>query len=243
MVVPPIVSDSIFTNLHFSSARLTRALYSLGFCGLTIPEKNDSLIRYAIGNAEELFGWASPRNISMFLYGSETRCQLTVDSISKWRVYGPLGKQVNDQIVSETGRPTLSIMWPRSLEITHFNPSRAIDVLLDRLNESQCGIDEEDTIRRSVRLTEDAFWNTFLKRPGMYGLERGWDLYCYLLGMTHGGDWLEVPKLLSAELAFNQIRQRSVKAYGSEFGAFRIYNEPTRLLEWVNLLDTGDSSR
>ena len=26
MVVPPIVSDSIFTNLHFSSARLTRAL-------------------------------------------------------------------------------------------------------------------------------------------------------------------------------------------------------------------------
>ena len=29
MVVPPIVSDSIFTNLHFLSARLTRALYSL----------------------------------------------------------------------------------------------------------------------------------------------------------------------------------------------------------------------
>ena len=28
MVVPPIVSDSIFTNLHFSSARLTRALSS-----------------------------------------------------------------------------------------------------------------------------------------------------------------------------------------------------------------------
>ena len=29
MVVPPIVSDSIFTNLHFSSARLTRALSRL----------------------------------------------------------------------------------------------------------------------------------------------------------------------------------------------------------------------
>ena len=26
---PPIVSDSVFTNLHFSSARLTRALYRL----------------------------------------------------------------------------------------------------------------------------------------------------------------------------------------------------------------------
>ena len=29
MVVPPILSDSIFTNLHFSSARLTRALSRL----------------------------------------------------------------------------------------------------------------------------------------------------------------------------------------------------------------------
>ena len=30
MVVPPIVSDSIFTNFHFPSARLTRALSRLG---------------------------------------------------------------------------------------------------------------------------------------------------------------------------------------------------------------------
>ena len=47
--MPPIVSDSIFTNFHFSSARLTWALSTLGVCMIdnTYPELVYSALRIA----------------------------------------------------------------------------------------------------------------------------------------------------------------------------------------------------
>ena len=45
MVVPPIVSDSVFTNLRFSSARLTRSLSSLIRTSKGAWQNNDSSIQ------------------------------------------------------------------------------------------------------------------------------------------------------------------------------------------------------
>ena len=42
---PPIVSDSVFTNLHFSSARLTRALS----CGAIARRRTAEMQRHAVG--------------------------------------------------------------------------------------------------------------------------------------------------------------------------------------------------
>ena len=60
MVVPPIVSDSVFTNLHFSSARLTRALSRFtetSRVGTQLYMKIDFTRYQSVVDAIELSSW------------------------------------------------------------------------------------------------------------------------------------------------------------------------------------------
>ncbi len=73
------------------------------------------------------------------------------------------------------------------------------------------------------------------KRPGMYtGSNDGWSFYCWLMGLIKGGDWLNLPKLEGLEDTYKKIANRSFKAYGSDWAAFKI-TEPKELLSWANV--------
>jgi hypothetical protein len=93
-----------------------------------------------------------------------------------------------------------------------------------------------------LSLVEDArqFLARVVQRPGMYlGDCSAWSLYCYLAGMDRGGDWLGLPKLSGLREIVDGIAQHSKEAYGSEFGAYRVYRiapgGPADLLSWVGI--------
>ncbi|HWA77496.1 MAG TPA: hypothetical protein VG937_34405 [Polyangiaceae bacterium] len=79
----------------------------------------------------------------------------------------------------------------------------------------------------------DAFLTSFLQRPAMYlGGVSGWRLYCFLLGITRGGDWLALPPLRRLSEIVDHLARQSREVYGSEFAAYRVYDAPG-LLEWL----------
>jgi len=62
------------------------------------------------------------------------------------------------------------------------------------------------------------------------GDNSGWSLFCFLNGMQHGGDWLDLPPMPRGKEIFEGITSWSEQHYGSPFAAFRICN-PRDLLE------------
>ena len=68
------------------------------------------------------------------------------------------------------------------------------------------------------------------------GEASSWRLHCYLAGVDRGGDWLLLPPVEGLREIIDGIAAHSRDAYGSSFGAYRIYpHAPADLLAWVGI--------
>jgi len=64
----------------------------------------------------------------------------------------------------------------------------------------------------------------------------GWALHAYMTGLDRGGDWIGAPELPGVRELVQTIEEESVEAYGSTFGAYRVYcHEPEALLAWAGI--------
>lgn len=168
------------------------------------------------------------------------RATLIDSQLPGWRIDGPL----NDQrfylpIVAETGHPSLSVRWATALELIHLSLDEAFSVLLKRFERwFTCEEwDDDEIVRRDVawKYSEDVneFWLDISRSPAMYcGSNGGWSLYCFLMGMRNGGNWLGLPPCARLEEIIGGIERKSKLSYGSVHGAFRVYEQdPKNLIE------------
>lgn len=208
---------------------------------------NSCLAYEVLQNPDKWIGCPSAFYLNSFLEGAKMRSTVVSPDFPFYCIDGILNDpDFYQRFVDATGHPGLTIKWAHGLALTHFSFSEGWKKLRDEalvwhrengvtLVEWQTQLEAKDKDPSSVEKHAISLWQCLVKRPHMYmsGIT-GWDLFCLLNGMVCGGDWLDLPKLSFFEDAFNQIKARSIKSYGSEFGAFRLYDSKT-LLEWVDL--------
>lgn len=203
------------------------------------PSLEQCLAFEVLSNPEEWLGTSSARCLAAFLHGAETRATQVAHPFPLWKIFGGLeDPEFYTPLVARTGQEKLTIKWATAIELCHLSQSAGLKQLrLDLIGWHQLhGFDISAVTR--LKQPESEFWKDFADRPHMYmGQLDSWTLYCYLNGMERGGDWLGLPELPKASEVFSRIRTRSRKAYGSDFGAFRVYaTNPGELLEWGGLL-------
>ena len=170
--------------------------------------------------------------------GADYRALHADSSFPLWRIHGVLEyPEFYTQFVEATGHPNLTIRWSSALEATHMSFSEGCHTLLEKALHWH----QEHGVRSgghpqsefSDELLEE-FWDALALRPALFmGASSGWDLYCFLSGLTRGGDWLGLPTVPIHSAVFHQISERSTTAYGSSFAAFRFYSNASSLLRWA----------
>ncbi|MCG8602643.1 MAG: hypothetical protein MI807_21040 [Verrucomicrobiales bacterium] len=204
-----------------------------------IESQIESCLAYhVLRDANKWIGVPRPSYLESFLAGASTRAIQTDPDFSYWRVHGVLEyPDFYSRLVASTGHPTLTIRWATALEMTHFSFAEGCSYLLeDALAwHREHGIKEDSPSRSWSSSTApiEEFWDHFAARPAMYmGSNSGWGLYCFLRGLTDGGDWLGLPEVSLNSEVFDLIAKRSTDAYGSKFAAFRVY-DASPLLGWA----------
>lgn len=198
----------------------------------------------ALEVARSYNGWLgtpSPSGLQALLSGAEERVRYSKARVPEWNVWGPL----NDPnffmpIVALTGHPTLSVRWAGAIELIHFSLQEAMADLRGRLeawtaatapksDEVICSSNSMPSLREHLA--------HLARRPAMYlGQNSAWLLHCYLTGLDRGGDWLRLPPFPELREVIDRIEGKSYHAYGSPFGAYRIYEqEPAELLLWAGI--------
>lgn len=201
----------------------------------------DCLAYTILQEPEKWLGSASPTHLRNFLFGVELRAILTDERIPAWRVYGPLFKEeFYKPIVARTGNPGLAIVWDTALEFIYFSHDEGMKEL-SRLFHQWYETHDIDTTTLTGVLPDDRrhdlpyHLGRLAKRPGMYLLNStGWSLFCLLQGMDKGGDWLGLTRIAELNRILEVISDRSKRAYGSSFAAYREY-APAELLEWAGI--------
>ena len=195
-------------------------------------------------------GWLgepSPSGLQRVLNGAQARAALTDPSFPCWRIFGPLDQQeFYGPIVARTGRPSLSIKWATAMELLHFSLDEAM-ADLQALMRGWYEVHELTTVQMvgdPFSINGDGepdlkgFWRAFAARPGMFlGSGSGVALQQFLTGMDRGGDYLGLPVLPKVRDIVNRIEERSEAAYGSRFGAYRVYGQGAQeLLGWAGIV-------
>jgi len=208
-------------------------------------ELRDCLAHAILEAPGSWLGASSPRALEAFLDGAALRAELSATPIPAWRIYGPLkNAEFYLPIVARTGHPDLSIRWATALELVHFSMTDAMNELKTLVTEwfDQHGFDPSATTGSlSAPVPPNETFRRVLsrlaRRPGMFLCEAsGWLLYCYLAGVDQGGDWLLLPPIEGLREIVDGIAACSREAYGSSFGAYRIYGQaPADILEWVGI--------
>jgi len=133
------------------------------------------------------------------------------------------------------------------LELLHLSMAKAmadLKALMLSWFETR-GIETAETVGNALFIDSndqpkaESFWYAFSLRPGMFlGSLSGVALQQFLIGMDRGGDWLGLPVVPKVRDIVKGIEDRSEKAYGSRFGAYRAYEQGAgaqELLAWVGL--------
>ena len=207
------------------------------------PALRDCLAYAAICNGPSWLGDPSPRSLELFLAGAAMRASLTAAAVSEWQVYGPLEQpQVYLPLVARTGHPALTIKWSTALELHHLSMQDAMDELktilesADREAFPDCQQPLLSRWPNRAAETLASILQRLAARPAMFlGRTSGWGLWCYLAGMDRGGDWLAMPALAGLSSVVKSIADQSLAAYGSPFGAYRVYEDPSELLSWAGI--------
>lgn len=199
------------------------------------------LAYHVIRNAPQLIGLLTPSNLSSFLYGATYRAVLTTEAFPKWRIEGvlPCDTFWRDRF----GIDIRSGGWRRAVDTKCLEQG----VLLSNLGfEAEAwhennGVDEGETaymyFYSSLPLSdrEAKFWEFFKRRPVMhYEDATGWGLYCFLSGMTVGGDWLSLPRQPLADQLFASLKSKSSDNFGTPFAAFRTHATLLDVLKWAD---------
>jgi hypothetical protein len=202
------------------------------------PILENCLAYHVLMNPIPWIGDPSAINFRAFLYGASIRATFMSPKLPEWRVSGVLSEKDFSLLqVAETGNPDLAIDWATAIEILHFSQADGFAYLRSEFLawHSVNGFSSEEVGIWSRSPLE--FWQYFLKRPGMYmGASDGWSLYCFLNGMSVGGDWLALPEMLRLDEIFDKLKDQSNSIYGTDFAAFRI-NDANKLLTDVGLME------
>jgi hypothetical protein len=220
---------------HFSVSRHS------GLHSVAVESQIRSCLGYEVlRNPDPWIGAPSASFLESFLIGASFRADYVKSDLPPWRISGVLDDpEFYAPFVHATGRPTLTIRWATAVEMTHLSLADGFALLRDRALEwhRSYGVNEdrEEPRGQTFGRSPEAFWSELVARPGMFiGDNSGWKLYCFLQGMSRGGDWLDLPDMPRLRDVVSAIAERSVRAYGSSFAAFRIYNAP-ELLKWAGL--------
>jgi hypothetical protein len=204
-----------------------------------IESQIESCLAYhVLGDADKWIGAPRPSYLEAFLAGASTRAIQTDPNFAYWRIHGVLEyPEFYSRFVASTGHPSLTIRWATALEMTHLSFAEGCLELLDQalVWHREHGIKEDASpgARSTSSAPIEEFWDHFATRPGMYmGSNSGWGLYCFLKGLTDGGDWLGLPEASLNSEVFDSIAKRSADTYGSRFAAFRVY-DASPLLGWA----------
>lgn len=208
----------------------------------------DACLAYAVlNNPDDWLGTPSPTALQIFLLGAKQRAAFTDPSLPMWRIFGPLDEPEFDKpLLKRTGRPTLNIRWPTALELLHFSMSDAMAELLHLVGARFS--DDSLTLPgpNPYDWNKADFWRHFARRPAIFiGSGTGRHLGWFLAGLQKGGDWLGLPPDPEADAIIEAIHQHSKKSYGSEFGAFRVYDHSggaKTLLGWAGIEPIEDAS-
>lgn len=127
----------------------------------------------------------------MFLHGASARANITGQTIPLSKIYGPMEfKKFYQPIVKLTGHPSLTIKWEIALNFLYFSESEAFAQLKLSV-ESYCQDYQLDISAVIPSLWCDTDFLSHLrimsKRPGMYGIHKGWNIRCYLYGIVWYG--------------------------------------------------------
>lgn len=204
----------------------------------------DSLVSAVLDDYEHWLGSASPHHLANFLDGAAVRAGLVGVDLPRWRVFGPLEEQgFSQSLLDRLGRGPLSIGWSTALELMHFALPDAMRELRSLVRAWEDRAEYPPAAESALRWQFDERdlhdnLQRLAARPGMYlGAKSGWALRCYLAGMDAGGDWLTLPPLEGLRAIVGAIEDHSELAYGSRFGAYRVYeNDPVTLLAWAGIV-------
>lgn len=196
-------------------------------------------------NATSILGTLTTEHLSSFLLGATFRAVLTSQQFPAWRIHGVLN---SPEFFQQSYKiETKFHGWRRSIEMSSFSPCTILSKLGERAERwhADFGVDKNQTARvhyyANLPLHDrlDTFWPLFLQRPSMHcDSVTGWGLYCFLIGMTQGGDWLSLPEIARAEKLFNDLTSKSHLTYGTRFAAFRLHSPAGRVLDWAKEIKT-----
>ena len=120
--------------------------------------------------------------------------------------------------------------------------SSALTDLKQRIEQWSCKHEPNTTSysRDISAISVENLFEEMAARPEMFlGTNSGVNLQQYLLGATVGGDWLGLPHVQRFTEVRDKIEQRSVEAYGSRFGAYRVYRgnqgAAKLLIKWAGI--------
>ncbi|MFT5356873.1 MAG: hypothetical protein ACI9KE_004099 [Polyangiales bacterium] len=205
----------------------------------------DACLAYAVlNNPDDWLSTPSPTALQVFLLGAKQRAAVTDPSLNMWRIHGPLNEpKFYKPLVARTGHPLLSIRWATALELLHYSMTDAMTELLHLLEARFSSLPLPGP--NPYDWDQADFWRHLARRPAMFfGSGSGQHLGWYLAGFQKGGDWLGLPPDPEADAIIEAIHQHSKESYGSEFGAFRVYDSPggaTTLLGWAGVEPIEDA--
>ena len=209
-------------------------------------EIEQCLAYHVLRNAPRILGSLTTDHFGSLLYGATYRAVVSTKQFPSWRINGVLDSPAFFQDSFEIDTEFQG--WRRSIDKSFFSPREILLELGERAERwhVKSGVDKTEMASlchcSHLPLAErpNAFWPHFLERPAMYcGSLSGWGLYCCLVGMTKGGDWLSLPEFSPAKELLKKLTQKSEQTYGTQFAAFRVHGTGLGVLKWGNEIETG----
>ena len=207
------------------------------------------LAYYVLRSAAKILGSLTADHLGSFLSGASCRAVLTTEQFPAWRINGVLNSHAFFQ--DSFGIETKFQGWRRSIDMSLFSPDEMLSELSERAERWQLefGVDKNECAYlyhySNLPLPDrlDDFWPHLLKRPAMYCESvTGWGLYCFLIGMTEGGDWLSLPEIPRAKELLDKLSLKSERTYGNRFAAFRLHGTAWGVLEWGDEIETDSKN-
>jgi hypothetical protein len=203
-------------------------------------EIEECLAYHLLRNSSDILGSLTTDHLESFLFGATYRAVLTTEQFPRWRIDGVLSSP--DFFADSFKLDTRLNGWRRAIDMSCFSPDAVLAQLGQRADRwhIEFGVDKNEPVHLfyysglPLRDRQAEFWPSFLQRPSMHFQSvTGWGLYCFLIGMTLGGDWLALPEMARATELLNRLSGKSSREYGNEFAAFRLHRTPWGVLEWA----------
>ena len=205
-------------------------------------DSENCLAHHVVNRSDEYLGELTVDNLAACLYGAAYRAMLATDDFPLWKIEGVLCDEI--LFHERFGIKMLHGAWKQGLDIN----VGARGALLETFRSAATWrIDEtEDVCKDPARIyffsglpleeRSDVFWPRFLKRPAMHCQSlKGWSLYCFLQGMTIGGDWLGIPRSNRACKLKDLIFEKSLATYGTTFAGFRMHATASDVIRWAEI--------